>query len=91
MDYLTSDQQVATPFLSPFEVESVHPLDMRQLKRLLRERNVGRLEIKVRGLDLVPEELRKALGPRGSESATLILAGGSGPARAILVRRLGPV
>ena len=89
IDYLTGDRLVNTPFLAPFAVESVHRLDMKQIKRMVAEHNLGPLEIKIRGLDLVPETLRTQLRVRGSHPATLILAGGAGPARAILARRPG--
>jgi hypothetical protein len=88
VDYLTSENLMATPFLTPFEVQGVLPLDLKRLRRLVAEENLGPLEIKLRGLDLVPEKLRDQLRPRGSRPATLILAGGSGPARAILARRV---
>jgi THUMP domain-like/RNA cap guanine-N2 methyltransferase len=87
IDYLTGDRLVNTPFLTPFEVQSVHRLDMKQLRRLVAGHNLGPLEIKVRGLDLAPEMLRTQLHVRGSHPATLILAGGAGPARAILAIR----
>ncbi len=85
--YLTGDRLVNTPFLAPFEVQSVHRLDMKQLKRLVAEQDLGPVEIKMRGLDLAPETLRTQLRIRGSHPATLILAGGAGPARAILAQR----
>ncbi len=91
VDYLTSEGLIATPFLTPFEVQGVFPLDLKRLRRVVAEENLGPLEIKLRGLDLSPEKLRDQLRPRGSRPATLILAGGSGPARAILARRLAGV
>ncbi len=87
IDYLTGDRLVNTPFLSPFEVQSVHRLDLKQLKRLVAEQDLGPMEIKIRGLALAPETLRTQLRARGSHPATLILAGGVGPAKAILARR----
>jgi hypothetical protein len=88
VDYLTGKSLVATPFLAAFEVESVHPLDMKQLRQLVAARNLGPLEIKMRGLDLTPEALRTQLRARGSHTATLILAGGAGTAQAILAHRI---
>ncbi len=88
VEYLTAARLIATPFLSAFEVRSVHPLDLKQVRRLVHEQNVGPLEIKLRGLDLSPEALRKQLRPRGSQPATLILAGGAGTAQAILAGRV---
>jgi hypothetical protein len=88
VDYLTGDRHIETPFLSAFEVISVHPLDLKRLRRVVAEHDIGPLEIKVRGLDLAPELLRKQLATRGSRPATLILAGGSGHAVAVLAFRI---
>ncbi len=88
IDYLTGDRLVRTPFLAAFEVQSVHGLDVKQLRRLVAEQDLGPLEIKVRGLDLAPETLRARLRPGGSHPATLILAGGAGTAMAILTGRV---
>jgi hypothetical protein len=87
IDYLTGDRLVSTPFLAPFAVQSVHRLDMKQLKKLVAEHDLGPLEIKVRGLNLAPEILQTQLRAEGSHPATLILAGGMGPAKAILAQR----
>jgi hypothetical protein len=88
IDYLTGGSLVATPLLAAFAVESVHRLDLKRLKRLVVQEGLGVLEIKVRGLELKPETLRAQLKPEGTRPATLILAGGAGPARAILARRV---
>ena len=42
----------------------------------------------MRGIDIAPEALRARLKPRGDESATLLIIGGPGPARAVLARRV---
>jgi hypothetical protein len=89
VDYLTGDRLVATPFLSAFEVESVHPLDLKRLKRVVAENDLGPIEIKLRGLDLTPEMLRRQLQPRGARPGTLILAGGRDKAVAIVARPIG--
>ena len=39
----------------------------------LREKGIGTLEIKKRGSDIVPEQLRKELQPKGKGAATLIV------------------
>lgn len=87
VDYLTADRLIATPFLSAFEVMSVHPLDVKRLRRVVAENDLGPLEIKLRGLNLAPEVLRKQISAEGSGKATLILAGGPGVAVAIVTRR----
>ena len=54
---------------------------------MIERHDVGTLEIKVRGVDITPEALRARLKPRGDESATLLIVGGAGPARAVLAQR----
>ena len=41
------------------------PYREKQLRAALRERGIGRLTIKKRGVDVVPEQLRKRLALRG--------------------------
>lgn len=87
--YLTGPTLVRSPLLAAFEVLDVWPLDRKRLRREVAERRLGPLEIKVRGLDLRPEQLRIELHPEGPNPATLILVGGRGRgrARAVLVQR----
>lgn len=86
-DLLTGPNRVDSPFLAAFAVDESMPLDLKRLRRLVVDRNLGPLEIKTRGLDLTPEALRKALRPEGSTPATLLLVGGRGPSLALLARR----
>lgn len=71
--YLTSDIALENPWLKSYEVLDVLPLDQKQIKKYLAERNIGIAEIKKRGVDVVPEELRKNLKLKGTGAATLIL------------------
>ena len=71
--YLTSDAELTSPFVSSFRVREVLPAEPRALSRALRERGIGRLEIKKRGVDIDPAAFRTALKLRGDGSATLIL------------------
>ncbi len=89
VDYLTAPHLVATPFLSAFRVEMISPFDMKQLKRLIVQQDIGPLEIKLRGLRITPQQLRSQLRSTGSRPATLILIGGRERARAVLAERLG--
>ncbi|MCA9142508.1 MAG: hypothetical protein H6821_07805 [Planctomycetaceae bacterium] len=73
LSYYTADEFRDSPLLEVFEISELLNLDMKRLKRLLRERNVGTLEIKVRGVEVDPAELRKKLQPKGSASATLLV------------------
>ncbi|WP_152049417.1 class I SAM-dependent methyltransferase [Tautonia marina] len=88
-DFLTGPDRVDSPFLAAFEVLDEFPIDVKVLRRALLERNVGTLEIKVRGLEIRPETLRAQLRPKGTELATILLVGGGrdAPSRAVLARR----
>ena len=87
--YLSADALVATPFARAFAVADTLPFDERTLRAWVRERQVGVLEIKTRGLDVDPAVLRKRLKPSGPASATLILTPTPQGAQALVVRRVG--
>ncbi|HEY8591108.1 MAG TPA: SAM-dependent methyltransferase, partial [Naasia sp.] len=86
--YLTGDEPVDSPFAASFAVQAVLPYDEKRLARELRERRIGRLEIKKRGVDVDPAALRTRLKLRGDEDATLILAPVDGRRTAILAQRV---
>ncbi len=86
-DLLTGSSAVPSPFLTPFEVVAVFPLDMKRLKREVAARRIGPLEVKTKGVDLTPEAVRERLRPEGDRPGTLILVGGQSPGRAILATR----
>ena len=71
--YLTGVGFVASPFLTPFAVDAVLPFDRQRIRKELRARGVGRLEIKKRGVDLDPAAYRNGLGLQGDEEAVLIV------------------
>ena len=47
--YLTGERRLGDALLAMFEVIEVLPFNVRRLKKLLRERRIGRLEVKQRG------------------------------------------
>ena len=49
------------------------PFDRQRIRKELRARGIGRLEIKKRGVDLDPAEFRKGLGLQGDDEAVLIV------------------
>ena len=63
------------------------PLDLRKINEVLRERHIGRLEIKKRGVDHDPEAIRKQLLLSGNEAAVLFLTKLAGKHTAILAHR----
>lgn len=86
--YLSAEALVRTPFATAFEVLEVLPYDRKSLRRWLREHEVGTLEIKKRGLEVDPADLRRRLGSHGRASATLILSRTPTGAVALLARRV---
>ncbi|MET0975561.1 MAG: class I SAM-dependent methyltransferase [Leifsonia sp.] len=86
--YLTADRERRTPFATGFRVLDTLPTDEKKLKAALRERGIGTLEIKKRGIDVDPAALRKRLQLRGSSSATIVLTRRAGRHVTLLVERL---
>lgn len=86
--YLTSDTEAVSPFARGFRVLETLPFHERDLKRALKERRIGTLEIKKRGVDVDPATLRKRLSLSGPASATIVLTRVSGKHTALLVERL---
>jgi SAM-dependent methyltransferase len=86
--YLSGDKELSSPWLKGYEVLENLVFDRKKLKAYLREKNIGTLEIKKRGADITPEQLRRELDPKGSESATLIVTRVDGAHRVLVVKPL---
>jgi SAM-dependent methyltransferase len=86
--YVTGDAAFRTPFARSYRVVEELPYREKQLRAALRERNVGTLTIKKRGVDIAPEQLRKRLALRGDEAATIVLTRVAGEGTALLVEPL---
>ena len=86
--YLTSDAAVTSPFVQTFRVREQLPTDVKALSRALRDRGIGTLEIKKRGVDVDPAALRTKLKLRGTAAATLILTRVGGTRMALLADRV---
>lgn len=86
--YLTSDTLHDTPFAQAFHIREEVPVKEKTLKKVLRERGIGRLEIKKRGVDINPHALRTRLSLRGPHEATLILTRTGDRHRAFLAERM---
>lgn len=71
--YATSDSSFRTPFAASYRVLEELPFREKPLRQALRERGIGVLSIKKRGVSVVPEQLRKRLALRGDEQATIVL------------------
>jgi len=83
--YVTSDASFQTPFARGYRVLEELPYREKPLKAALRERGIGRLTIKKRGVDVVPEQLRKRLALAGDDEATIVLTRVAGQGACLLV------
>jgi hypothetical protein len=70
--YLTGDRPPPTG--RAFRVLEHGPYAEKRLRQTLRRRDVGRVEILVRGLDVDPDRLRPRLELTGAHAATVVLA-----------------
>ncbi len=71
--YVTSDSSFHTPFATSYRVLEELPYRDKPLRQALRDRGIGALTIKKRGVAVVPEDLRKRLALRGEASATIVM------------------
>lgn len=83
--YVTSDGSFRTPFARGYRVLEELPYREKPLKAALHERGIGRLTIKKRGVQVVPEELRKRLSLKGDHEGTLVMTRVAGQGTALLV------
>jgi hypothetical protein len=88
--YLTGDKPIDDLALAAFEVLDILPFDRKQLRAYCRQHNLGRLEIKKRGLDLDPAKLRHEIIAPGDNAATILIAPYQHQTRAIIARRIVP-
>ncbi len=84
--YVYTDEPADTPYARRLEVTDVLPFSLKRLRTLLRERGVGRLEIRKRGSALEPEQLRRDLRLSGPAAASLVLTRVAGAPTVLLCR-----
>jgi hypothetical protein len=86
--YLTNDRLCSTPFAAAFEVRQQLPFHLKALRAWVRQAQVGVLEIKKRGIDVDPAELRRRLRLAGPKSATIVISRTPNGAIAAVVERI---
>lgn len=93
--YFCSDAYVETPFATGYRIIEVLPYKIKALRRYIQEHGVTRLDIKKRGVDVAPEELRRTLmqgqnskKPASGEHLTLVLTRVGDERYAIVVQPL---
>ncbi|MEV5343678.1 methyltransferase domain-containing protein [Streptomyces sp. NPDC052676] len=89
--YVTADEPRPTPYATAYEITEHLPFNVKKLKALLRERQVGTLTVKKRGSAVEPEELRRKVLPKphGTVAVTVFLTRVAG-APAMLLGRPAP-
>jgi protein-L-isoaspartate O-methyltransferase len=87
--YLSSDNRIHSPWMKSYEVIDDLVFDRKKLKAYVRDNNIGILEIKKRGSDISPEELRKQLSPKGEGAATLIVTRVGDAHRVLVAQPIG--
>lgn len=86
--YLTGDAAVTCPFVQSFRVRETMPVHAKTINAALRANDIGRLEIKKRGMDIDPAAFRRRLALKGAGEATLILTRTAAGRIAILADRV---
>jgi SAM-dependent methyltransferase len=86
--YVFADVPRPTPFGAAFEVVAELPYGVKKLRAALRQRGIGVLEIRKRGIAVEPDQLRRSLHLTGSGSATLVLTRVDATPMALLCHRL---
>lgn len=86
--YLTSGSHSPTPFAQAFRVLETLPMREKELKKALRSRDIGALEVKKRGVDVDPAALRRRLALSGRSSATIIMTRVNDKHTTLLVERV---
>jgi SAM-dependent methyltransferase len=84
--YVYTDEPAETPYGRRLEITDVLPFSLKRLRALLRERGVGRLEIRKRGSALEPERLRRDLRLAGPAGASVVLTRVAGAPTVLLCR-----
>jgi hypothetical protein len=83
--YVSTDTAPATRLGRAYEIVDQLPYDTKRLRTYVRDRGIGTLTIKKRGVGITPEALRRDLRPRGGNEATLVVTRTQGRATVLVV------
>jgi hypothetical protein len=88
--YLIGEEWVLTPFATGYEITERFSYSLRRLQKALTQSQAGHVVIKKRGFPQEPEELRRHLTLRGSETMIVILTrAAAGPGHQAILCRPG--
>lgn len=71
--FVSTDTPPATRLGRAYEIVDQLPYDTKRLRAYVRNRRIGTLTIKKRGVGVTPQALRRELRPRGDGTATLVV------------------
>lgn len=71
--YVSAQREADLPWARRFRLLTVHPLATKPLRRWARERDLGRLTIKKRGVPIDADRLRRDLRLGGTQEAVVVL------------------
>ena len=83
--YLSSNEKIDSPWLRSYRVIDEIAFDRKKLSAFLNQHDIGAIQIKKRGVDVIPEELRKELKLKGRMPGTLVITKVNDKRRALLV------
>ena len=87
-EYLTAGSFIESPFITGFEVIDVLNRNEKQLRKYMREQNIGAVEIKCRHVPVDVERVRKSLSLKGENSTTIIYARIEGKTKVVICKRV---
>ena len=87
-EYLSSETEIDSPFVTPFRILADLPNSEKQVRRYFRDHSFGSVEIKCRRIPVDVESMRRKLTLAGKEPITLIFARVNGRSRALVCRRV---
>lgn len=86
--WLICDRPANSPFAQTFRILDTNPFNEKKLRRWLAGHDIGRLDIKTRGVAFRPEDIAHRLKLRGQRSAVLLVARVADRPLAILAERI---
>ena len=86
--YVTSSMPLPAPGFASYEVLAHAEIATGAVRTMLKEHNVGKITLKLRGVKLDPDAEIKRLKPKGKESATLFYTRAYGEKIAILAKKV---
>jgi hypothetical protein len=89
--YFSSATAHQSPLMQGFQIIDQVPYNPKNVNALIARANLSHVEIKKRGIDIDPAELRTTLPLSGTGTATLILTRIKGQKTALLAKRLGSI